>query len=66
MKKNKTKSQHKMCWAPLYATKQKKRHGYGKGHLEKMKIKDAKQLVFSIFLHMNQDYVSGKIKQKGK
>ena len=40
---------------------------YGKGHLEKkMKIKGAKYLVFLIFLHMNQDYVSGKIKQKGK
>ena len=27
-----------------------------------MKIKDAKYLVFLIFLHMNYDYVSGKIK----
>jgi hypothetical protein len=39
---------------------------YGKGHLEKMKIKDAQYLIFLIFLHMNKDYVSGKIKQKGK
>ena len=29
-----------------------------------MKIKGAKYLVFLIFLHMNQDYVSGKIKLK--
>ena len=40
---------------------------YGKGRLEKkMKIIDTKYLVFLIFLHMNQDYVSGNIKQKGK
>ena len=34
-----------------------------RGHLEKIKIKDAKYL--TMVLHMNQDYVSGKIKQKG-